>query len=44
MLASTIQTGVNSASSVSAMIDNSGSPQVIIYWYSVYGIKLGLNL
>jgi cell division septation protein DedD len=42
MLATTIQTGVNTVSSVSAIIDNSGSPQVIIYWYSVYGIKLGL--
>ena len=35
MLAVTIQTGVNTASSVSSMIDNSGSPQVILYWYSV---------
>ncbi len=43
MLATTIQTGVNTASAVSTMIDNSGTPQVILYWYTVYGIKLGLT-
>jgi hypothetical protein len=41
-LAAEIQMGVTTTAAVSSIIDNSACPSAIIYWYSIYGIKLGI--
>ena len=42
MLASEIQMGIATPTSISEIVDNCGCPYAIIYWYTVYGMKLGI--